>query len=227
MLSRRGDRTIGPALVELVVLFIGVPLALRLWPGSVPKLPTLILALAYVLARLMLFTRETGGWKWLVASTFGRPQARWLRGVLLRALVVFFVCLGLVMLLSPATAFALPRQRPGFWPVVLVLYPVLSVLPQEIIFRLYFFQRFEKVCHGYRPLLILLNAFCFSWLHIIYIGWFAMVSTFVAGFFLARSYARSSRADGGRTLLPVLVEHSLYGQIIFSVGLGRYFYLTA
>jgi drug/metabolite transporter (DMT)-like permease len=43
--------------------------------------------------------------------------------------------LALVAALRADLLFNLPRQRPLAWALVLVLYPPLSALPQELVFR--------------------------------------------------------------------------------------------
>ena len=42
----------------------------------------------------------------------------------------------------------LPRQRPGLRLLVLLLYPLLSVYPQELLYRTFFFQRYGALCRS-------------------------------------------------------------------------------
>ena len=54
----------------------------------------------------------------------------------------------LVWLLVPGQALALPRRAPGLWVAILALYPFLSALPQELIFRVLFFRRYGGLFPG-------------------------------------------------------------------------------
>ena len=51
----------------------------------------------------------------------------------------------LVWWLVPGQALALPRRATGLWLAILLLYPVLSALPQELIFRALFFRRYRRL----------------------------------------------------------------------------------
>lgn len=120
-----------------------------------------------------------------------------------------------VAVLVPERLLELPRQRPGLWALVMVAYPLLSVLPQELMFRVFFF-------HRYGPVLgrgtWIASALLFGWAHLIFGNWVAVVLTVVGGAFFARTY----RASGSLWLASL--EHALYGQLVFTIGLGRSFY---
>ena len=44
----------------------------------------------------------------------------------------------------------LPRRATGLWLAILALYPLLSALPQELIFRVLFFRRYGRLFAGER-----------------------------------------------------------------------------
>ncbi len=67
---------------------------------------------------------------------------------------------------------------------------------------------------------MLTNAFLFSFSHIIFRNWLALALTFVGGFLFALTYKRS------QSLLTVFIEHTLYGDFIFTVGIGQFFYMA-
>ena len=69
-------------------------------------------------------------------------------------------------------------------------------------------------------ILIITNAFLFSFAHIIYLNPIVVIFTFIGGLLMAISYAQH------QSLFKVSVEHGLYGNIVFSSGLGNYFYHT-
>ena len=120
----------------------------------------------------------------------------------------------------PGSFLSFPRERPGIWILVMVLYPVLSVWPQEMIYRAF-------VCNRYRPLFgvgggyILASALAFGYMHIVFINSVAVVMSVLGGLLFAWNYARH------RSLGLVSIEHALYGCLIFTVGLGRFFFIGA
>ena len=114
----------------------------------------------------------------------------------------------------------LPRQRPLLWAAIMVLYPVLSVWPQEMLYRSFLFHRFRDLFRSHAAL-ILVSASAFGFAHIIFLNWIAVIMTSAGGLLFARDYARH------RSLSLTCLEHSLYGCLIFTVGLGRFFYTGA
>jgi uncharacterized protein len=65
---------------------------------------------------------------------------------------------------------------------------------------------------------ILLSAATFSFMHIIFRNPIAMALTFLGGILFAWRYHHSG------SLAAATFEHALYGCLLFSLGLGEYFY---
>jgi uncharacterized protein len=113
----------------------------------------------------------------------------------------------------PHLFFTLPRQRPLFWAIIMVLYPLLSVWPQEMLYRSFLFHRFRPLFRSDLAL-ILVSAIAFGFAHIIFLNWIAIAMTIAGGLLFARDYARH------HSLPLTCLEHSLYGCLIFTIGLG-------
>ena len=113
--------------------------------------------------------------------------------------------------------FILARHEPFFLLIILVLYPVFSVYPQELIYRTWFFHRYAPLFRGQR-MMIGVNALLFGYMHIIFHNPVAVILTLAGGVLFAKTYLKS-----GSTLL-VSIEHSLYGGLIFTTGLGHHFF---
>jgi len=150
-----------------------------------------------------------------------RPALRHeLRGIAIR----FAILAPLITLatwgLWPDWFLSLPRQRPLFWALIMLLYPLLSVWPQEMLYRSLMFHRYRTLFGSDRAL-ILASAAAFGFAHVIFLNWIAVAMTAAGGFLFARDYARH------RSLPLTCLEHSLYGCLIFTVGLGRFFYTGA
>ncbi|MFJ8577851.1 type II CAAX prenyl endopeptidase Rce1 family protein [Micromonospora sp. NPDC093277] len=201
--------------VEYVVLFYGAVAAFAWWDvpgGPVPELVLLGALAWWWLRRQPTFDR----------ADLGRPAA--LRPALPAVLrlwaVAFVLAVAAVAVLTPERLFDLPRQQPVIWVAVVVLYPVLSVYPQELIFRAFLCYRYAPV-FGRGGGLVAASAGAFGFAHVIFGSWLSVLLTLVGGVLFARRYLRT------RSLLVVWVEHAAYGVLAFTVGLGAYFYHAA
>jgi hypothetical protein len=125
---------------------------------------------------------------------------------------------------APRLLFELVRERPLLWGLIMVLYPVLSVYPQSIVYRAFLMHRYAELAGGayvenrQSSILIFLSAVAFAFMHIIFRNPLAVVMTFAGGLLFAWRYRRSD------SLAASALEHSLYGCLLFTLGLGRYFY---
>ena len=200
---------------ELVLFLVIMPLLVVLAPLKLPHIPLLLCGGVFAAVRL-----------WPHVSfrrLLARPPRHWWRGPCVRAGLVAVAVTVFVLLNRPEAFLSFPRQRTGMWALVMLLYPVLSVVPQEIIYRVYIFEKFFSDSRQ-EKMAIFVSAVLFSWVHVVYAGYFAMISTALAGGVLGYGYSRSRKHPGA--LWGVLLEHSLYGMLVFTVGLGQYFYLS-
>lgn len=124
---------------------------------------------------------------------------------------------GAVALLQRKNLFDLPRTNPRLWMAVMVLYPVASVYPQELIFRSFLFHRYAPV-FGAGAGLVAASAAAFAYVHIIFGSWVSVALSAAGGVIFALRYQRT------QSLFTASVEHSIYGILVFTVGLGTYFY---
>ncbi len=123
-----------------------------------------------------------------------------------------------VYVVHPASFLSFPNRAPRLWVTIMVLYPILSVLGQEFVYRTFFFHRYGPLFGASRWAAIVSNAALFGFAHIIFDNWIAVIGTFFTGLLFAYRY------DVTRSLWAVWLEHSLYGCLVFTVGLGRYFF---
>jgi len=198
-------------LLELLGAFIAAPSLLYFW-APVPLLPVLLVfaaACGLVLTRDPAFDR----------ANLWRPSAlaQGARAMLIRFAICAAVLFAIVCLSAPGLLFALPRQRPVLWLLIVLLYPLLSVYPQELIYRAYFLHRY-RMLFPKRWLLLALNVLLFGYVHIIFHNWIAVILSVAGGTAFVITYERS------RSTLLVSIEHSLFGCLLFTIGLGRFFY---
>jgi hypothetical protein len=141
-------------------------------------------------------------------------------GVLPRfALSVAFM-IGLVLLLDEARFFQFPRERTDMWAIVMVAYPLVSVVPQEVLYRLFFFERYAPIFKSGWPMMIA-SGLAFGHAHIVFNNPIAYLMCIAGGVLFSITYVRT------RNLSLVWLEHAIYGQFVFTVGLGWYFYTGA
>ena len=119
-------------------------------------------------------------------------------------------------LVDPPSLFRMPRESPRLWALVMVLYPLVSVAPQELAFRTFIFHRYAPFVRGRG--LILLSAALFGLAHIVLRNWWAPAFCTIGGLLFGWTYSRTV------SLALACLEHSLYGCFIFTVGWGPWFW---
>ena len=110
--------------------------------------------------------------------------------------------------------FSVVRNKPHIWVLILFIYGLLSVVPQEIVYRHFFFKRYESLFDN-KNMFLLLNMFCFALCHLFLWNGLVLLLTFVGGGLFAYTYQKE------KSMLWVCVEHTLYGFLIFTVGAGK------
>lgn len=196
---------------EAFTLFVLLPLLMYFDLIPLPKILVLLLVAGYCGYQLWhdpIFSR--GLLQRKSKSDAGRI-------ILMRALIIAPVLLGIVWFFYPEQLFAFPAEQPFLWAAVIILYPVLSALPQEFIYRTFFFQRYD---HSFSlpNATVIASAAAFSFAHIVYDNWWAVGLSFIAGLLFGMTYVKT------KSLFWVTVEHAIYGCIVFTVGMGEFFY---
>jgi hypothetical protein len=202
-------------ITELGLFLIGVPLLMR-WaihdlhiPLFLVLQPLLLGFVAYLLWDDTFHVRRE------LTQRFAPRHLVWI------ALV--FACVGGVITIATAQVFpdrflGFPLYRPNIWLLVLLVYPLLSVIPQELVYRTFFFHRYGPLFGGARWFAILANGALFGFAHIIFNNWIAVAGSAVVGTIIAYRYWMT------RSFWAAWLEHSLYGCLVFTVGLGMFFF---
>jgi len=124
---------------------------------------------------------------------------------------------GLLWLIKPEAMFALMCRHTGIWLLIMAAYPIVSAFPQELIYRAFFFERYRPLFgKGYG--MTLASVALFSFAHILFHNWIAILLSFGGGLLFARTYQRTG------SLYLTTAEHSLYGCAAFTIGYGPFFF---
>lgn len=201
--------------MEFAVLYLTPPLVLMRWPRTGVLFP-LLAAGAGVCLWLLLRDPSFDRRQLWDARRLGPRVARMLPAIGAALALIW----GAVALMAPEMLFGLVRSRPGLWATIMVVYPLLSVYPQEIIFRAFCFHRYRSLFPG-RWSMIAASTAVFAAAHLMFWNVLAVALSAVGGFLFARTYERE------RSVPVVWVEHAIYGCFMFTVGLGRFFYTGA
>lgn len=172
--------------------------------------------IATVCAVALVLLHFTPGWAWRELVDF-RGLLRWLPFIAGFTLVASAVMAAVVLWQQPGAFLSMPAQRTELWLAILALYPLLSVLGQEIVFRPLFFRRYGFLLGGAWQRIVV-NAAVFSLAHLFYQNWIALCLTFLGGAAFAYAYEKSG------SFPVVFLMHMLAGQALFTLGLGTFFY---
>lgn len=201
--------------LELLLLFVAAPIGMEMLihqqriPLFVALLPVLgVVVLMLVLDPTFQLRRELSRWfGWRTALT-----------ILLIFVVGGAAVTYWVKVTHPGWFMDMPTNRPETWKRVMLLYPIGSVLAQEIIYRTFYFHRYGPLFGRFALFGLLLNGPLFGLAHIVVGTPFALVSTCFTGLLFAVRYHTA------RSFWAVWIEHALWGWLVFTVGLNHYFF---
>lgn len=137
--------------------------------------------------------------------------------VLLRFFTGSILLVILTLIFNKELFLYFPKSNFELWLTVLLFYPLISVYPQELVFRSFFFHRYSSIFKSDK-LMVFMSGISFGFAHIIFQNWVAPLLSVLGGIIFANTYLKTNR------LLYSVFEHSLWGDFIFTIGLGYYFY---
>ncbi|MGH1403166.1 MAG: CPBP family intramembrane glutamic endopeptidase [Alphaproteobacteria bacterium] len=203
--------------IEFIILCIGLPSTIIIFRLAPFMMLFLWAAAAYCAYQLFYvghenFARDT--WKFHAVNKENMKMIlpRWI-----------ICCVGMTAFLyfyDPSKMFVMLQERPFGLFLLFIIYPLLSALPQELIFCSFFFHRYKRFFKSERARIIA-SALVFAYAHVLYINWIAPFFSLIAGLIFAMTYAKT------RSLALVTIEHALYGNALFMIGLGWYFWSGA
>lgn len=194
--------------IEFLILFILLPVLLAVDISAYVKMGLVLIGFGYLLVLL----KRNGQMKFRLQTNIDW-SAFWKRTF------VTFVCIAIVTsafvyFKAPESLFYVPLNNPKLFVVILMVYAFLSVWPQEVIYRTFFFERYASLFKD-EKLLIFVNAIVFSLAHLFFKNTLVLILTFIGGIIFGLSYLIF------KSTTLVSIEHALYGNWLFTVGMGE------
>lgn len=140
-----------------------------------------------------------------------------LQPVLKRFFTFSLLITAFVLIFLPDRFLYLPRHNTEIWATILVVYPLLSVLPQGFVYRIFLRKRYRSIFVNDQNF-VLVGALAFGFMHIIFRNWVAVGLTLIGGYLFLSTYIKS------RSFLLSSLEHALYGLFVFSIGFDRFLF---
>ena len=194
-------------LSELFILFIVFPIAMAIDFPIWIKLIIGILGFIYVIYVLLKIEKN----RFKISSKINWKPF-W-KATLLKLLFIVIITFLYVWFTDKSQLFVVVRNKPLLWVIILFVYSLLSVYPQELLYRIFFFQRYHSLINN-KKLFIFINAIIFSLGHLFFKNALVIVLTFLGGLLFAFTFNKT------KSTLLVTIEHAIYGCWLFTVGMG-------
>jgi hypothetical protein len=196
--------------LEIVLLFVGIPLIFLFPIGAEAKVALFLLAIIYV---IVIVVKER---KKKVFKNKTCNQVNVFKTIVLRFLVIAIGTITVLYFTNKGDLFNVISTKPLLWLQFSGVYILASVIPQELLYRSFFTKRY-RVLFSNDNFFILINALLFSFGHIWFQSITVLAFTFIGGILFAKTYLQS------KSIYTVLIEHALYGVWLYTVGYGELF----
>lgn len=194
-------------IAEMVLLFVMVPVSFVLNYSVWFKIIVGILGFTYIIYVLLKVER--------IRFKMSQ-QLKWrkfFKRVIIQLILIAIITGSYVWLVDRPNFLWVVINKPYLWLLMLFVYSVFSVYPQEVIYRTFFFKRYQSLFVN-QNFLLLINAVLFSMAHLFFKNTLVLIMTFVGGILFAFTFLKT------KSTLLVTIEHALYGCCLFTVGMG-------
>ena len=195
-------------LLEFMLLFIAIPINMASSISIWIKLAICVSGFIYVIFVLLKIEKiQFKISKNLNWNVFWKQTViKLIMIVIITTIYMFFV--------DKENLFVVILNKPLMWVILLFIYSFFSVYPQELIYRTFFFERYQRLFSNHK-LFIFVNAIVFSLAHIFFRNSLVILLTFLGGLLFAITFYKT------RSTLLVTIEHAIYGCWLFTVGMGN------
>ena len=194
--------------LELFVLFVLIPVQLVLDWSIRGRLAIAILGFIYVIGVTLFIVKP----KFVKLSK--TVWSQFLKSTGVKFFIIALLGIIYVYYKIPDKLFYVVIEKPKVWLFFLGVYSLISVLPQEFLYRTFFFERYSELFLS-KTLFIILNAGLFSLAHLFFANSLVMLLTFIGGLLFAYTYSKTN------SVILVIIEHILYGCWLYTLGMGE------
>ncbi|WP_420572997.1 CPBP family intramembrane glutamic endopeptidase [Kordia sp.] len=195
-------------LTEFFLLFIALPVSLVLTYPIYIKIASILIGFIYVILILLKVEKQ----QFKINKSLDWKMF-WRRTLVLLCTIALLTMI-YVYFTDASKLFIVARTKPLLWIIILFVYSLFSVYPQEVIYRTFFFVRYESLFKN-KNLLIFINAIVFCLAHFFFKNILVLILTFLGGILFAFTFQKT------RSTLLVSIEHAIYGSWLFTVGMGE------
>lgn len=200
-------------LIEFILLFFGVPIYIYFDPEFIH--PSAIVLPVMLVIFIYLYRLPEFKFRELVQLKINKK-------ILLKHLIIFAIISSVLILIififDKENLFNLPKANPQIWIMLCIFYPLFSAYGQEIIYRTFIFYRYCKIFKS-KLAFVVASSIAFSFVHIVYYSHISIILTFILGLYLTYTYLKT------KSVLFSSILHGIYGDLVFTIGLGSYFWL--
>lgn len=192
---------------ELILLFVFIPVSFAISYAIWVKILIGFIGFGYVIFILLKVEKL----RFKISK-----QLNWMRffkRVLIQLILITLILGWYVWLVDRDNLLSVVLNKPYLWIIMLFVYSVFSVYPQELIYRTFFFKRYQSLFKS-DLILVLINALLFSLAHLFFKNTLVLIMTFIGGILFAITFLKT------KSTLLVSIEHALYGCSLFTVGMG-------
>lgn len=193
---------------ELIIIFLMIPVSFVFSFSPIIKLTIGLFSFSYIIyilikvEKIKFRIQKNINWIFFWLST------------IIKFLFIIIATTTYVYFTDKTNLFTVVLNKPILWIVILIFYSLFSVYPQELIYRTFFFKRYQSLFKN-EHIFILLNALIFSLAHLLFKNTLVIFLTFLGGLLFAITYNKT------KSTLLVSIEHAIYGSWLFTVGMGN------
>lgn len=195
--------------IEHFLLFVLFPLSLAVNYSLYIKLTLGLLAFSYVIW----LTVKHQYFKAKKTTISVNEKRIFLKQLAIKFLIIIISTTIITLVFYQDNLFNAIKQNPLKYIIFLGVYIIFSVVPQEFVYRKFYFLRYQSIFQN-KWKLILINSFVFSLCHLFFENLLVMIITLIGGVVFSLSYYKL------QSFKLICLEHSLYGSWLYTIGLG-------
>jgi len=195
--------------IEHFLLFVLFPFSLSLDFSIYIKLLLGLVALVYVLV----IAFKKGYFKTQKLKFSSTQKSIYFKTLVIKFLSIAILTSLITIVFFEDNLFNAIKSNSGRFIVIIGVYVFLSVVPQEFIYRKFYFQRYRVLFKSDNQFVVI-NTLVFCLGHLFFNNLLVLAITLVGGVIFSLSYLKY------QSFKWICIEHSLYGLWLYTIGLG-------